>query len=939
MKLRHFWHRSSIAVFTLTFSLLLSVGLASALFSGGISITLPAEDTPAEEGGDGYQADEDCGYLQGQSSLYYKNRVEASSIDNNDQICLDAFAGASTGLFNQTLTRESHLNVLNKDGSIALVIDMAPSSVATENRAQVDLSSGKWSGYGKIISPSVPKGEEWVWFDWRCKNTATCNSGMAGNEDAYWVTSNTTTGATVGFAWSDYLANTRGNGNGFIKFDTMLLETPPKVIVPYVEVEANRSDVTPSIAKRETAPQANGVDFWRVGIYFVDMVTGDTLDETDLNYLAITPKTDDSVFVNQVKNKLDAVDISTWHPAECSSGTDPYCVMIKDDGTVTFNTFIRSYAPTSNMVWMKEDVNSIEQDLPTDRDGCVWTYLDQINNAGVSSPVQCATDTSFVTFNSVDPDVKWDYFYARSDERNYINLNSVTFQISFEESGQGGYSLLATDNFQEVDNGAWSYTPSHTELSFSPRFALDGLYADYDGYAQWTSISENIRQENMYLITEGHDLGVSEELKNYLGGSLNESFKLFYQLDAGTDFERDQVNGDVYLVMDTVDGNISNVTNNVTYHYETPSLNPAGQYFSKYAMGYAQRDDQCGAAPGCPEPFWDGVDYISDPTAEVWVCDVAVGQVLEQRTGQGSSCYYVGYLPVLDRHAGAGGVLFMGSTSEFLGSSLDDSDDIYSGGAQETIKIRNDFYELATRYTSGVTAGSGSIDLDSASPITGNGVSLMGGSLYYFDGDVNVNEALTFSSATIYATGDVYIDGNLGDENSRVGIFTLGNVYIDPAVTDLYVNIFADGYIANQSDSYNKDLPTWVNDSIRVATLWNQLYINGSVSARMVLNQDDVVSELGYNSCDGTEISETLAAECSLETLRQFRLCYEMDASTGGLRTSLERCDEGESLSAYGEAYAATDPSPVDGAYYPSVILDYTAPGNLPIFASEGIFN
>ena len=454
----------------------------------------------------------------------------------------------------------------------------------------------------------------------------------------------------------------------------------------------------------------------------------------------------------------------------------------------------------------------------------------------------------------------------------------------------------------------------------------------------------------MYLLTEGAAYAPSLELSDYLGASIDDRFAVKYQLDAGTDFERDSAPEDVFLVMDVVDRNIVNAENNVTFYSEVISIGATG-YSTSYPIGYSYTDEggcfDLAAGTVCMDIDWNSetADYIENPTAEIWVCDKAVEQVLERRRGSGQSCYFVGYLPVVDNHADPGGVLFMGTTGEFLGLSLDESDDIYEGGAEETIKVRNNFYELGTRYTLGVTAGAGTLDLNSTNPVsTGNGVRLMGGNLYYYNGDVVVSEATSFNDATLYVVGgDVYIEGDLGSEDSRLGIIALaqngvgGNVYVSNTALDTYMNIFADGSVLSYSSTYDSEgFPTWLNDAYRMAALKNQLYINGSITARMILNQDDVYSVLGKYTCGGAELSYEQAYECSLENLRQFRLCYELD-STGSPTTTLELCEADESeLSVYGTAYAGGS---LDAEDYPSVIIDYTAPGNLPIFASDGIFN
>ncbi|MFT7184436.1 MAG: hypothetical protein ACI9QC_000778 [Oceanicoccus sp.] len=958
MKNHTFWHRNSIAIFTLAFSLMISVGLASAgIFSGISTVLTSPTDTPEDEGGTGYETSDDCGFLMGRSNSYKGVVVNATDEANDEQACLDAFAGASTGLFENSSTQSSYVTLEWTVGTQteSILVDLAPSTVKVGDRAQMDLSTGVWSGYGKILSSTagkVSEGQEWVWFDWACKDTATCDAGMSGRESTYYVKTNiSTNGVTTGTAWSDYMNNL--TGNGFFKFNGMTMETPPTVIVPYVEIQANGTSDVPSEVNRDSAPQANGYDYWRVGIYFVDMLTGDTLDESDLNRMTMSINLDDSVFINQVRNLEDAVDVSMWYPSDCET-TSQYCIQTKDDGTVTFNKFIRSYGPTSNMVYMDEEVATVEQELPTDRDGCIWIYLAQLDAYSQSVKSNCAADTDFISteYTSVSPAVKWDYFYARSDERNYIDLNYITFNIEFESSD---YSLSTDSSFVEVDDDYYRYTPSYTSISFSPRFYLEGLYAEFDGTSNWTEISSDLEQTGMYLLTTGDSYQPSQGVSNYLGESLTDEFTITYQLDANTDFAGDSVPEDVYLVMDVVDEDITNAANNVTYYKETVSLT-GSQYSTKYPMGYSYTEDggcftSAAAGTFCADIDWtsETADYIENPTAEVWVCDKLVEQVLEQRTGDNTkSCYFVGYLPVVDNHADPGGVLFKGSTNEFLGLSLDDSDDIYEGGAEETIKIRNNFYELGTRYTLGVTAGAGGLDLDASSPVTGAGESLMGDSLYYYNGDVILEEATSFTSSTLYVLGgDVYINGDIGGDDSRLGIIALaedgvgGNVYIHEDVTDIYVNIFADGSVYSQADTYRADgVPTWINDAYRVAALKNQLYLNGSVSARMILNEEDVYSALGYYTCGAAQLiganAADVAKECALESLRQFRGCYALD-STGTPDTSIwELCDEGEELSVYGETYA--DGSS-DSADYPSVIMDYTAPGNLPIFASDGIFN
>jgi hypothetical protein len=982
MKSTHFWHRSSVAVFALTFSILLSIGLASAGILGGSSLSTPislfggASDTPEEEGGDGYLADDDCGFLQGTSNKYHGVTVALETMDDDEQACLDAFAGASTGTFHSDSGQDSYITLTGDYGTI--VVDLAPSGMDPSYLPAVDMTngnptSGNWSGYGKIISTSAKavEGETiedmpYVWFDWECTAAAACDAAMLGNEEDYYVQSNLTgggTGSTYGYAWSDYLAALRGKGHaatGFFKMNGTNFEEAPRVIVPYVTITANETEVTPgSGLSRDAAPQANGIDFWKISTYFVDVMSGGTLDASEVQYFTVSVNTDDSVFVNQVTNAYDAVDISTWHPTECPTGASSSCI-VSTTGDTTFNTYVRSYGPTSDMVYMTEEVAFVEQDMPTDRDGCIWIYFDQLDLSSLAAPARCNSDTTFVSFNNTEPSVKWDYFYARSDDRNYITLEDITFQIDFESDE---YTLRTDDNFVAVTDGDsqtvpgqtgggsgasgdyYRFTPtSATELSFSPRMYLNGLYAEYDGASTWTTISSDLNQENMYLLTDGGFYPASQALKDYLGTRLttNDNLVMTYQLDAGTDYGRDRSDTDFYLVMDTVDADITDAANNETYHKE--SVFTHTPYFSKYAMGYSYSEDACSesASEGttCPKKgAFIGATYLSNPSAEIWACDSVLDPVIEIRgVTNGKSCYYIGYLPVIDNHADPGGVLFMGTTGEFLGLSLDESDDIYEGGAEETIKIRNNFYELATRYTLGQTASSGTLDLDTGTVV--GGVSLMGGSLYFFNGDVTISEASSFNDATVYVLGgDVYMSDVNG---GRLGVIALaegdvgGNIIIDNDATDIYANMFADGSVLSEASTYDSDgFPSWLNDAYRMAALKNQLYINGSITARMILNPDDVYSALGTYTCGGAEVTYEQAFECSLENLRQFRLCFELD-DTGSPSSTYELCDEEEELSDYGEDYAGGSLDPDD---YPSIILDYTAPGNLPIFASDGIFN
>jgi len=250
-------------------------------------------------------------------------------------------------------------------------------------------------------------------------------------------------------------------------------------------------------------------------------------------------------------------------------------------------------------------------------------------------------------------------------------------------------------------------------------------------------------------------------------------------------------------------------------------------------------------------------------------------------------------------------------------------------------------YSTLARYTSGQTAGGGTIsDLNDST--NGNYlVSLMNDRLLFAQEDVTIEGGASFVDKTLFVKGgDVYIHGNVGSETGgRLGVVAFsdngvgGNVYVGPEVTDLYVNFFLDGtlhsYDGNMGSLSATGVPEYDNEEDRLAALNNQLYIDGNVTGRYTIGGAIDPAASSWELGDGTSTSDyDIAVEYDLNLLRQYRLCYAIDPTTGSMSAVEEECNEGEAISTYGS----------DNANYSPLIIKYSPPTDLPGFMTEGWF-
>ena len=388
--------------------------------------------------------------------------------------------------------------------------------------------------------------------------------------------------------------------------------------------------------------------------------------------------------------------------------------------------------------------------------------------------------------------------------------------------------------------------------------------------------------------------------------------------------------------VDTLDGSAGEIT-----YYGTDLIN------KEYRLGYAQQAQ----GTGDTDP--------TNPTLEQWVCDYiptattvpGVIVIQESLVGQMAantnitSCYFTGYLPRPDAHVEAYDMTLIGSINSSIGeeslTSLDD-DGVSVLGITNYVSLRNSLYGQIARLTRNQAPSTptyyGCLDT-SMSPYTllaescktTSISSLMGGTFYYANSDVYVQGSTSFSDKTLAVEGgDVYILDNI--YNAKLGIIVLstngvgGNIYIDPGVTDLYANIFADGTVFSDSGDNTGDpggfTPVWSSTSARTEGLWNQLYIKGSIVSRNTIG-GVFIEDDDYSLGDGTTTTFlATATEYDLNKLREFRMCYPTDASGNVDETGTPIDCEGEGSRS--SQYTSSDAP---------VIVEYDPPSSsMPIF-------
>jgi len=887
------------------------------------------EDNPMDEGDEsntGYNVGDPCGYVMGTGTAYPalpKPVAPATSmgvlgftaVDNTDfqndtsQACLDA-----NGYFYNSAGRKSqaYYAVSTTGGAAAMTtrytMDLAYfNTIAPAFAANIDRTTGNWTGYARFTDTSIPAGKRDVWFNWTCSSPA-CSASSASK---YQVHTDLATGNIRGYAWSDYF--------GFINFNGLTSELPPRIVTMRFTVTASDGTL-PNAVDLDNGPFADGSDFYRLKVEFFDESTGVMLKDTDITSLNMAPDATGNIFLNQVEDTGNAITVNTNNPtvfSGCGATDGTPCVVEETSSTATWhswNAFVKSRAPSSDFVL-------INNEFLADRAGCTWIYGDQ------GGPQDCG-GASYS---------KEDVFYNRVNDRNQYILNGVTVGVTFADSKT---SVAIGGNVSEgTAANTYVYTFAEPEpLGFRPLFRTNDFSVTYDG-----TVHKEIGafgQMGMHLVNDSVMISPSSVYQAEHPGAPALSYSVNYQMDVEGDTDRN----DTVLLMDTA--------------YDDPGTEPdctrgtdtkSGPiYQTNYALGYGVRTFNCseaingsglGTAPGLV------TDYVPvSPTAEQWVCiDLeldSLSQVVEP------SCYYTAYLPRVDRHVEAEPITILGTVDSIIGqdsSGLNNDDTLAILGNTDTFKFRNQAYSQVLRYAGGKMGSTSTtaqhLDEEMKNP-SGGLLSLLAGSLLLADTDVIVDGSDSFLPTTVVVRGkNVIIAGNVTGGTLGIIAFRdedgdMGNVYIAPWVTDLNLNVFADGAVL----SYDGEvIPThsgefsWPSLDLRFASLKNQLYWKGSINARNTVN-GYLTGEMG----DGTVTSDTdLALEHDLNYLRQYRRCYPTD-SHGVPDTSgdPEDCEEGAVLSSseVAEGLAA------DG-FYPSFILDYSPAEGLPIFSgATGLF-
>ena len=913
----------------LAFVLVLVVLTVSGISLGNVkAVFTPTPDTPyAEDATQFFESTDPCGYVMGVATPYptssakkpNSGTVKFTPQGNNVQGCFNASGYAySDGLRDSRAT----YSYTTDDG--ITYTDYTIDFVGSGYQTVIDQTTGVWSGWGRITDGTIPSAQRWVKFDWTC-STPACTADSASK---YYVRTNLTTGAVSGYAWSDYF-------NKFIQFTGLTQELPPKYVEMYVDVLSSDGSTGPGDVTPVDAPIADGYDYWRVRVELADGST--YLGPDDVTSLTITPHATGTVYLNQVEDTGDAIvesdfgtemlDPSTGLWSSCS--TTGSCVLTEADtgATSSWNTFIRSSSPTSNMLGLQNDSDTAIDSLG-DREGCRWIYYDQWHNVD-SRTVQTSCGSMAAWY------YKADYFYNRVNNRNQYILDTLTIDVTFAAAN----TSINTNTYTTHDTSTqYTYavhdsagTPS-LELSWRPRYQLTDFSAIYDAAAHDQISSDTLK--NMTLQTTATVSDTSEAFFQALG-LRRPGYAVKYQLevDKGTS---EETGSDLELLVDTTTDGIADCTrrtDTVVKSYGTSGV--PYKYNGSYTMKYGQKDAACGGVLGVP------TNTVSEPTAEQWVCDNLSG---DASLLPNLSCYFTGYLSRIDRHDQPEDMLVIGAINSSIAQEdfLNNDSSLSVLGATDAIKLRNKMFAEIVRDIRGLTPSSSTAELN-GSMVDGSRVmeSLLGGRLLYTEGDIVVDGSSSFSDMTIVTVGgNVILKGNV--TGGRLGIIAFkntagdgGNVYVDPDVTELYTNMFLDGALLSYDGVTVPSAPvefSWSSTELREATLLKQLYLNGSVFSHNTVNAapESSATSTSWNVGDGTTTMDyNTAREHDLNMLRQYRRCFVVDAS-GMLTTTLEDCNEGEQpRTAYGTA----------NGLYNSFILDYSPADELPIFrAQSGLF-
>lgn len=903
--------------------------------------------------GDGYESDDPCGYIIGTSEDQESGGVASNTLNTGGNLvfdvgatyrnyrgCVDASGYFYNDYSNAWSNQVGWIDFGWTETEGVTTPSVTPPSTYLTN---VDPITGEWSGYAwnEIVG--------WVQFDWSCSTTC---------DETNRVVTDVSTGDITGYAWNDQI--------GWISFYGLTQELAPYDISASVQVLSGDELLSAGEVAYADAPYADGAQYYRVKVVLSDSIRGN-LTSADISELGMTINESGTVYLNQVKNEGSAVVESKKNPgiSECSglASTVYSCEMVDSGGETSFNYFIYSGAPTSNMLGIDES-----------GDGTLDYYNDR---AGGTDIYQSPTGDGLASSTRLEQ------FYDRQSTRNAYQIDSVDIVLGMVNT-DADYSVntsnLTDQGATTCNNGGtcekYTWTPdSAYNLSWKPRFQGTSFVAYYDA-AENDTIG-GTTSTGMYLRSYATVAPVSDEFVTINGSSTGMTYSVHYEAASDaiayddSKFLIDSTTS-VDSTMDarTRDNDFNRPSGSSTYYYGYGSTGQ-GYYggvtpaYVKLRIGYGT-DSTGDVSSTTTDP--------DNPTLEQWVCD----SVVEGASGVSSpknliyygntantgvkSCYFTGYLSREDAHADPENMDLIGAINSSIDESdLSDSDEISVLGAANYASLRNAMFAQVLRLVRNQTPStstSKSVCLDSsmaaASSISGHSStacsttllsSLMSDTLLYTTEDVYIAGSTSFTDTTLVTNGgNVYIEGNI--YGGRLGIIAFknngsgGNIYILPEVTDIYVNIFADGSVFSK-DSTNASIastvyPVWTSSDTRTADLWNQLYIFGSIVSRNTIGgatSDTAASP--YNLGDGTTSSTlSVAKEYDLNALREFRLCYPLDAD-GNVDESGEPidCDEGESRS---EKYTENHPdAEVNNA---PLIVEYNPPSSaMPVFNLSGL--
>jgi hypothetical protein len=217
--------------------------------------------------------------------------------------------------------------------------------------------------------------------------------------------------------------------------------------------------------------------------------------------------------------------------------------------------------------------------------------------------------------------------------------------------------------------------------------------------------------------------------------------------------------------------------------------------------------------------------------------------------------------------------------------TITSSDPIVLIGDVTSIQVRNKLFQGLSKLKKGATStGGNKLTSNLEMPSVGaQGVSLLGGSVLYFTGDVWIQSVTPgYREKTIVVEGgNVRIDDDLDGDNA-IGLVVFadlvtgdgGDVYIDNDVTELRkFNVYADGSVRSY-DTVGGYPDTWASVEDRSDDMNTQLYWGGSVISKNTIGGHGETSP--YLLPTGLDTTDELeAAEYDLNDLRTYQWCWQ----------------------------------------------------------------